>query len=131
MYISCLMLLYTTKSWIRITVTTVEICNYLRLALWCLTPLSTIFQLYRGSKLYWEKKPEYQEKTTDLPQVTDKLYQIMLYWVRIDMTGIWTHNINGLHALIEHLTFIFYISVHPFNQTTSLVQWLACSPRVR
>ena len=34
---------------------------------------STIFQLYRGGKLYWTKKPEDPEKTTDLPQDTDKL----------------------------------------------------------
>jgi len=37
---------------------------------WCLTPLSIIFQLYRGCQLYWWRKPEDPEKTTDLSQLT-------------------------------------------------------------
>ena len=55
---------------------------------WCLTPLSAIFQSYRGS---WRSVllMEDPEKTTDLSQVTDKLYNIILYtspWFRFELT---------------------------------------------
>ena len=47
------------------------------MGLGCIMPLSTIFQFYHDLSVLLV------EETTDLPQVTDKLYHIMFYRVHL------------------------------------------------
>jgi len=44
-------------------------------------PLTTIFQLFRGSQFYWLRNPE---------KTTDKLYHIMLYRIQLTISRIST-----------------------------------------
>jgi hypothetical protein len=66
------------------------------LGLLCLTPLSAIFQLYRNRGWSGGNR-SIRTKTTDLSQVTDKLYHIMLDRVRPAMIGVRTRFLIGIN----------------------------------
>jgi hypothetical protein len=82
----------------------------------CLMPLSTIFQLCRGCQFYWWGKPEYSEKTTNLSQVTDKLYEIMFI-----------NAINAYHHWRCEFEYRPWRGVLDTTLSHKVCQWLATS----
>jgi len=75
-----------------------------------------MLQLYCGGQFYWWETLEYQEKTTDLVQVTDKLYHIQLYQVDLAMNRV----VNSqLYAMIGTDCIGSFKSSYHANMTTT------------
>jgi hypothetical protein len=70
-------------------------------------PQNLIFQLYRDGQFYWWRKPEYQEKTINLSQVTDELYHIMLYRVHFQQKSGTRKSVFLFKILLKLLVIIF------------------------
>jgi hypothetical protein len=77
--------------------------------------LLTIIQLYRGGQFYWWRKPEYPEITTNLSQVRDILYHIMLYRLR----GVRTHNVSALVVIGTDCIGSYKSNYHAITTTTA------------
>ena len=71
--------------------------------LWCLTPLSTIISVIMWRSILLVEVTGVPGKTTDLSQITDKFYHIMLYRVHLVMSVIPNHNFSNGHWLHMYL----------------------------
>ena len=80
----------------------------LQLVLWCLTPLSTIFQLYRDVLLVGETGVTGEKIPTDLPQVTDNPDHTMLYRVHLAWVGdVFNNLLTSRYRMLLIKTYIY------------------------
>ena len=71
-----------------------------RLELWWLMPLTTIYSVISWQSVLLVEETGVPGETTDMSEVTDKLYHIMLYRIHLAMSRIQTHNVNGDRVVV-------------------------------
>ena len=63
----------------------------------CYRYFKTTFK--HGGQFYWWRKPDYQEKTTHLPPISNKLHHIKLYQVHLCFVQNQTHKIEDSFSM--------------------------------
>ena len=89
-----------------------SLCWYVTwLGLLCFMPLSTVLQLYDGCQFDWWRNLEYLEKTTDLSEVTDKLYHDGQVVIGTDCIGSCKSNYHTTTATPLMSRYLSYITI--------------------
>ena len=102
------------------------------LGLWCLTPLSTMFKLYRGSQFIDGGIRSTQRKPPTCRKLLIKLFHILLYqvhfaWVGFELStsnGGWSFNRNQ-SVIHIYLIFVSFKSILVFKYRLGYLWWSA------
>ena len=106
------------------------------LGLWCLTLLSTIFQLYREISFIGGGNRSTPKKITDLSQVTDKFYHVVLYQAHLAWSGfkLPTLVVIGTDCISSNISNYHTITATgPFSRIsiTHMSKWVWNNPRLQ
>jgi hypothetical protein len=86
---------------------------------WCLMPLSTILQVYRGVQYYWWRKPEDPEKTTDYIRIWSSL---AIHYIKIFRTTCsWVCN----QCLSPLMLWVWIPFIERCTRYNSYIMWYA------
>jgi hypothetical protein len=89
--------------------------------LWCLTPLSTIFHLYRGGNFYWWRKPGYPEKSLSVMMDWSNKRNVNSYFLAgrsMTWFPVSTKKMHSTYMERWKLTIMYYTVIFFLNNTS-------------
>ena len=98
--------------------------------LWCSMPFFNNISVI--SQFYWWRKPENPEQTTNLPEVSDKLYHIMLYRLRLTWVGfkLTTLVVISTNCIIGSCKSNYHMITTTMAPVLHMIQWSKMNERL-